>query len=559
MKYQSEIIKEIVDGRGHNKSSIHYESECIEAWVEENKGAYPKLCDYKGEWLNYINKIDGGGTEQPNPEPPIGEFPYVALTDVTQATVENVVPYAYKSAILSGQTLVNLTRNSDVQFKVTTTDVWNDVPTTASENRCCLSVKNIEPNTKYIIKILSRTTQLYVRFFNSKDNASKGNTGWINSNTTFITQSNTTRIYITLRISENNEVYSNISDCSNIILLKYQEGMENWDIPYFEGMQSVKIPVLMTTGKNLLDPNTVELVIEGSNSAQTITYDVATDIYEFLCPNSSNQMKIKFKNLYGITSPQQVYISGTYESEGVAYEVGRGISVNDNEISIQIVQNWKPVTKANLKIMITVDNNAITAAYEPFKSNILTVNEEVELRGIDEIKDELNCLTGEVTERITEIVLNGSEKWYLGDTKELTQVFCLDRIDMAFIGNKLKCDKLNTNVSGDVEKIASARKGADGQNIYCLYVALLKTKASTVNELKLYLSQNPITVQYPLATESIKTVDLSVSNQNGDTCQLKPIEGTMNLETSSDTINPLFSGEIPVEATTQNLASFIEE
>ena len=33
----------------------------------------------------------------------------------------------------------------------------------------------------------------------------------------------------------------------------------------------------------------------------------------------------------------------------------------------------------------------------------------------------------------------------------------------------------------------------------------------------------------------------------------------MNLETSSDTIHPLFSGEIPVEATTQNLASFIEE
>lgn len=37
---------------------------------------------------------------------------------------------------------------------------------------------------------------------------------------------------------------------------------------------------------------------------------------------------------------------------------------------------------------------------EPHKSNILTVNEEVTLRGIGDVRDELDCLTGEVTERI---------------------------------------------------------------------------------------------------------------------------------------------------------------
>ena len=58
MKYQSELIKEIVEARGHNKSSLHYESECIESWIEESKGAYPKLCDYQSEWLNYISILD---------------------------------------------------------------------------------------------------------------------------------------------------------------------------------------------------------------------------------------------------------------------------------------------------------------------------------------------------------------------------------------------------------------------------------------------------------------------------------------------------------------------
>ena len=56
MKYQSELIKEIVDKSGHDKSAIHYQSECIDQWIEENKGAYPKLCDYESEWLYYINK-----------------------------------------------------------------------------------------------------------------------------------------------------------------------------------------------------------------------------------------------------------------------------------------------------------------------------------------------------------------------------------------------------------------------------------------------------------------------------------------------------------------------
>lgn len=40
MKYQSELVEEIVDSRGHEKSSLHYQSECIEAWIQEAKGAY---------------------------------------------------------------------------------------------------------------------------------------------------------------------------------------------------------------------------------------------------------------------------------------------------------------------------------------------------------------------------------------------------------------------------------------------------------------------------------------------------------------------------------------
>ena len=49
-----------------------------------------------------------------------------------------------------------------------------------------------------------------------------------------------------------------------------------------------------------------------------------------------------------------------------------------------------------------------------------------------------------------------------------------------------------------------------------------------------------------------------MTNQNGESLsKMTPIEGTMNLITSSDTIAPTFSGEIPVEAIEQNLESFV--
>ena len=57
MKYESELLSEIIANRGHQKSSIHYESECKESFIEECKGGYPKLCDYESEWLNYMDML----------------------------------------------------------------------------------------------------------------------------------------------------------------------------------------------------------------------------------------------------------------------------------------------------------------------------------------------------------------------------------------------------------------------------------------------------------------------------------------------------------------------
>lgn len=39
MKYKSELIHDILETRGHEKSSLHYESECVEA-ITQNLASF---------------------------------------------------------------------------------------------------------------------------------------------------------------------------------------------------------------------------------------------------------------------------------------------------------------------------------------------------------------------------------------------------------------------------------------------------------------------------------------------------------------------------------------
>ena len=425
MKYQSELLKEIIDKEGHITSLLHYQSECVETFIKDAKGSYPKLCDYEGEWLNYINT-----------QSCIGEFPYVTLSDVTEATVNNVVPYEYKSAILKGNTLVNLATQKSGRFNGKR---FLHFP---------LSY-NLNPNTNYFVNFIVKESTLTDGVTCRFKNTSTGITlGALKSSGIIATNANVADI-LEIYIDNTDDVANGLDAfIDDIMVIEYKEGMENWNIPFFEGIQSVKMPDLTTT-----------------NADDT-------------------------------------------------------------------------------------------------KSIILTVNEDVELRGIGNVKDELNCLTGEVTERIGEIVLDGSQNVASWWNTTSTVGVSISIPTMKNISN-LVCDRLPVvyyrdinNDTYDTDGIASWDSG----NIVRFRILKSKLITADIDGIISYLQSNPITVQYELVSESVKKVDLSVFNQNGNKLmKIKPIEGTMNISTSSDTIQPTFSGEIPVEAITQNLSSFIKE
>ena len=439
MKYESELIKEIVDSRGHEKSSLHYESECIESWIEEAKGAYPKLCDYQSEWLEYISILDdtGGGSdggEEPKPEePPIGEFPYETVTTNNTATVNHVVPLAYKSAILKGNTLVNLAKNFTYQSGWT--DVWGGE--SKNNQRCCYQVENVKGETKYFLKNFDESTQAYIRYYDNSNDKIISNSGWLDLPTIITTPTNTKKISVTIRISINNEIYTSPEQGNKNIVVEYQDGMENMDIDYFEGMQSVKMPVLKTTNED-----------------------------------------------------------GT-------------------------------------------------------KTNILTVNEDVTLRGIGDVRDELNLLNGELTQNIGEAVLSTFDT-YGGSTTNGIYLMAKTKVSNDIPPRQ--------TLIIDANKFITRIQSESGQNIQIHVSPKEDGTYPTRDELRKYLSQNPLTLYYIPTTSTVKTVELSVVNQDGEPLsKIKPIEGTMHIEVSGTPINPTAVLEVPVEAITQNLASFINE
>ncbi len=203
-----------------------------------------------------------------------------------------------------------------------------------------------------------------------------------------------------------------------------------------------------------------------------------------------------------------------------------------------------------------IEQGSTVTPYEPYKSNILTVNEPVELRGIGDVKDTLDLMTGEMTERICEIVLDGSENWAINNTQATTT-------NMFILNGVIKSDMTDETLSWYMVDKLPKTKWSDscqlGITITNGKIFLYNNSIEyNISALKSWLSQNPITVQYQLNTESVKTVDLSCINEDNVECDFIPIMDTMHYQTSSDTITPLVDLTVFVEATTQNLASFIK-
>lgn len=458
----------------------------------------------------------------------IGEFNYLDY-EGQHITANNSIEGHTKSAILKGCTLVNLCQDLENEISTTTgMYLTEEIP--------------VKTNAKYMVvaKVKSSNPLSSVQYssFFRVDNSTTGYIlGGINGDITtdYTTKSftfdtgNATTLKINLRNAYSDwGLTENIAYAKEVMLIEYQEGMENWDIPYFTGMQSVRMPVLTTTGKNLFDGE-----VEGGSFDN---WGNKTDSYN--SKRSINLIEVKPNTKYKIVKPFADWhsIIGFKEndfSKPINDSIGSHAVIDSNTSQIQEFTT-SPTTKflalvcvnsIDISQTMIVAGSETNYTFEPHKSNILSTPSDLELRGIGDAQDTLDLNTGEMTQRIESFILDGINHKLTKTAYEAgRRRFDTDITNLKIIGNGwVKTELVATSDKLIPCDFYTAVKTMSPCLIAwknMLAITLEDESIDTVDKANNYLQNNPIEIQYVLDTPVHKTVDLSdnvVYSYNGTT------------------------------------------
>ena len=302
------------------------------------------------------------------------------------------------------------------------------------------------------------------------------------------------------------------------VLLEYQEGMENWDFPYFEGLCDVKSPILTNVGKNLFDKSKVK-------REKYQNYNI-----------SNGAFSITDHSNYKVTD----YIRVKPNTPYVSINLGDGAyyTINKKPIKTTICKagNFTTPNEAYyvvLNMPITQDEDVVrfeeaplSTTYEPHKSNTVTFSTDddktIVLRSLPNgVCDTLNVETGKYVQRIGEVVFDGSNDevmWFNTGWTNGECVACYWNVNAMGLPNKkvgtqnMVCDSFSTAMSSIVNTGGIVtREGIWGEvSSSVMYISIKKTKLTELNVtgFRQWASQNPITVQYELETPIVTTIDI---------------------------------------------------
>ena len=240
--------------------------------------------------------------------------------------------------------------------------------------------------------------------------------------------------------------------------------------------------------------------------------------------------------------------------------ISRRISMDKVDESITLPNNtryiriWsKPVDKDDGgwdELAVLIYSNEAPSQIKNYldnKTNILTVNEPIELHGIGAVQDTLDCLTGEVTQRIEKTTITGdlvSSVISPGHNNN-SETMCFERFDdiIPFQWNQII--SADWSISGDNFNPSMTHEFFNPNGGYGIFrIKRSRLETEDANGFKKWLNENPITIYHPvIGSESIKTVDLSVLDQNENkVSSISSFNDTTHITASSETIPPIFEG-----------------
>lgn len=385
--------------------------------------------DYMGNNQKSIRKVNEANVDYAV-KTAIGEFNYLDY-EGQHITANNSIEGHTKSAILKGQTLVNLCPSKVIDY-VASSD-WDGYHQLVQNSKQSFdqwrALQDLKPNTKYYISCYVETFEVVNNEGYCLNNPSVesifgdsmivngvGRYQWLSTTKSELTD----EIFMALRCQ--NALARGAIKIRDFMIIEYQEGMENWDIPYFTGMSSVRMPVLQTTGKNLFDMNrpydaitdSPATVVQDTNqitvsSADSGTYVSANFILDkdFFAGKTVTGSCLYESDIKDIGTVQITYQDGNGDHHYQWIKTPKTFTFPNNfigDVMLCVCANNTGTPQSNTVTVknIQLELGSTATSYEPHKSNILTVNEDVTLRSNGDICDELNLLTGQLTQRIGE-------------------------------------------------------------------------------------------------------------------------------------------------------------
>lgn len=313
-----------------------------------------------------------------------------------------------KSAILKGNTLVNLLNKLTVNGEVGQTTNWYTTTYTTG------TLKSGTYILLYHVKETSGTTSrntpgiglaggTYLYHGYEDFNTTTGIKKWI-----FTTDEDSSEFGYWLTYNTGKVVVE------DFILLEYQEGMENWDITYFEGMQSVKMPVLTISNEDNSKSTSIsfeEEVVLRSNGEVYDELDLLTgkltqrigEDGEVLSTPKTRVLKINADSIFESIKEAEVNMVGTIDATIAS------VTLPTEPLSFRINPNL-PANQQFVASEFSITNNSQSPLTLELKEFVQTTDvfEDVEPDYYEEWKN----LTKEESKRIAlGLVPKDSENW----------------------------------------------------------------------------------------------------------------------------------------------------
>lgn len=289
-------------------------------------------------------------------------------------------------------------------------------------------------------------------------------------------------------------------------VMVFEGDVRGLELSYFEGMQSVRMPVLTTTGKNLCGrmesgslTQTEGMPGEHPGRIRTVDY-IKIDSSYWVSTETSAVLGLRYydnnKKCIGyptITMSANTPVNITNIPSGSKY------------LKFTVVD----ITDVNYKIYLTKEKHT-TGEYEPFKSNILSTPSDLVLGKVGDVEDTLNLLTGEVVEQTEELELNVTSVVF--DSVNNNN---LDRFVVTSSTLPKSEQSINSNAISNNGMIAESNFNYGSDNTFSysnstkkFYFTFTKDTV-TSEELLNKLTTNKMIIRFKKITPVVKTVDLS--------------------------------------------------